>query len=283
MPDAGTLYVVATPIGNLGDISPRALDTLRRVDLIAAEDTRHSGQMLARLGISTRLTALHLHNETEAAPRLIEQLRAGHHIALISDAGTPAISDPGAVLVGLAHASGITVSPIPGPSAALAAVSVSGLLHPGWLFYGFLPARPAARRSALAALAETPWTLVFYEAPHRIAECVADLHAAFGERQLLLARELTKLHESVHRLPLSQATAWLAADEQRRMGEFALVVEGAPPRDDTLKAAEQLDQTLSVLLDYLPVSQAAQAAARLTGAKKNLCYQRALQLRGSPS
>ena len=278
MQNFGTLYVVATPIGNLADISQRALDTLRQVDLIAAEDTRHSGQMLVRMGISTRMTALHEHNEQRATPALIAALQYGQNIALITDAGTPAISDPGALLVAAAHEAGVRVVPIPGASAAVAALSAAGFTAPGWLFYGFLPARASARRNALQDLAQLPWTLVFYEAPHRITECIADLYAVLGERRLVIARELTKLYESVHALPLSEAAAWLAADSQRQRGEFVLMLSGAQPIKMD-ESESQLRDTLKVLLEELPLKQAAHLAARLTGVKKNICYQLALSMR----
>lgn len=274
----GTLYVVATPIGNLADISQRALDTLRQVDLIAAEDTRHSGQMLVRMGISTRMSALHEHNEQRATPALIAALQYGQSIALITDAGTPAISDPGALLVAAAHEAGVRVVPIPGASAAVAALSAAGFTAPGWLFYGFLPARASSRRNALQDLAQLPWTLVFYEAPHRITECIADLYAVLGERRLVIARELTKLYESVHALPLSEATAWLAADSQRQRGEFVLTLSGAIPVHME-ESESALRDMLKVLLDELPLKQAAHLAARLTGVKKNVCYQLALSMR----
>ncbi len=275
---SGILYVVATPIGNLADISQRALDVLRQVDLIAAEDTRHSGQMLARLGISKRLSAVHEHNEQHAATGLIATLQNGQSIALITDAGTPAISDPGALLVASAHAAGIRVVPVPGASAAVCALSASGVTAPGWLFYGFLPARPSARRKALQTVAELPWTLIFYEAPHRILECVADLLLVLGERRLTLARELTKLYESIHSLPLSEATAWLNADSQRQRGEFVLIVSGAEP-SHTDEDERRLQDTLAILLEELPLKQAAHLAARLTGAKKNACYELALSMK----
>lgn len=278
MHNFGTLYVVATPIGNLADMSQRALDTLRQANLIAAEDTRHSGQMLARLGITTRMIALHEHNEQRASVTLIAALHAGQNIALISDAGTPAISDPGAVLVAAAHAANIRVVPIPGASAVTTAISAAGITEPGWLFYGFLPARPSARRAALSSLQRITWTLVFYEAPHRIIECIADLYSMFGERRLVLARELSKLYESIHALPLSEAGAWLAADEHRQRGEFVLLISGAAP-DNRDESAQRLSETLQVLLTELPLKQAAHLAAKLTGTKKNVCYALALQLR----
>lgn len=262
----------------MADISQRALDTLRQVDLIAAEDTRHSGQMLVRMGISTRMTALHEHNEQRATPALVAALQYGQNIALITDAGTPAISDPGALLVAAAHEAGVRVVPIPGASAAVAALSAAGFTAPGWLFYGFLPARASSRRSALKDLAQLPWTLVFYEAPHRIVECIADLYTVLGERRLVIARELTKLYESVHALPLSEATAWLAADSQRQRGEFVLTLSGALPVHME-ESESALRDMLKVLLEDLPLKQAAHLAARLTGVKKNICYQLALSMR----
>ena len=279
MQTSGTLYVVATPIGNLGDISQRAIDTFKLVDLIAAEDTRHSGQLLARLGIPAHFVALHEHNEQGMAQRLVADLLAGKSIALISDAGTPAISDPGTLLVAAAHAAGIPVVPLPGANAAIAALSAAGVDAPHWLFYGFLPSKSVARSKALAALADLPYALVFYEAPHRIIECVAALAASFGNtRRITLARELTKLFESIHSLPLGEVVAWLEADANRQKGEFVLIVEGAPiaviDEDD-----KRLRDTLLVLLDELPLKQAAQLAARLTGLKKNVAYELALQLR----
>jgi len=276
---AGKLYVVATPIGNLGDISARALEVLAQADLVAAEDTRTTGHLLAHHGIVAKLIALHEHNELERAAELVARMRAGRTIALVSDAGTPGISDPGTLLVARAMQAGITVCPIPGANAAVAALSVAGLAEPHFLFYGFLPAKPAARRAALAQLSELPCALVFYEAPHRVTECVAELAAALGEmREIVIARELTKLFESVHRCRLDEAGGWLAADPNRQRGEFVLIVTGAREQVHEGLPAEA-ERVLRLLLAELPLKQSAALAAAITGARKNELYQRALALR----
>jgi 16S rRNA (cytidine1402-2'-O)-methyltransferase len=276
---AGKLYVVATPIGNLGDISARALSVLGQVDLVAAEDTRTARQLLAHHGIAAELVALHEHNEMQRAAELIARLQAGTNIALVSDAGTPAISDPGALLVAQAMQAGLTVCPIPGANAAIAALSAAGLAAPHFLFYGFLPAKPSARRTALEALRALPYALVFYEAPHRITECVADLASVLGgEREIVIARELTKLFEAIHRCALDEASAWLAADANRQRGEFVLIVSGA--RADAREAVPaEAERVLRLLLAELPLKQAAALAAAITGARKNELYARALALR----
>lgn len=277
---AGTLYIVATPIGNLRDLSLRALDILKSVDLIAAEDTRTSQGLLAAHGIHARLVALHEHNEAAVAARIVADLRAGKSVAYISDAGTPGISDPGAKLVGAARAGQVPIVPIPGASAVAAALSVSGLDGP-WLFVGFPPARASARRKALDDLRPLPCALVFYEAPHRIEECVADLLARLGgERRLLIARELTKRFEQIHQCTLADAPAWLAADDDHRRGEFVLVVSApaAVESDDEREAR----QVLEILLEELPVRQAAQLAARITGGRKNTLYDLALNMKQEP-
>jgi 16S rRNA (cytidine1402-2'-O)-methyltransferase len=271
---AGVLYVVATPIGNLADLSARAIETLRGVDLVACEDTRTTRTLLARHAIATRTVALHQHNERRAAGGLVEALREGRSIALVSDAGTPALSDPGAWLVAEAHRAAIRVSPIPGPSAAAAALSVSGFGGERFLFAGFLPSARAARRKALEAL-ELPWPVVLYEAPHRIAEALEDLRARFGDaRQVVVCRELSKKFEEVVRLPLGEAPAWLAARPERAQGEFALVLEPGAP-----SAAPALDpeRVLAVLLEALSPSEAARLAAKITGAPKNRLYRKTLK------
>ena len=273
-----TLYVVATPIGNLGDISLRALDVLKKVEAVAAEDTRVTGHLLTHHGIRRRLIAVHEHNEKRAAGQVLALLAAGQSVALVSDAGTPAISDPGAHLVAAARAAGYAVSPVPGANAAVAALSVSGFIATHFLFYGFLPERAAARRKALASLAALPYTLVFYEAPHRIVESVADLHATLGgERRIVFAREVTKLYETIHDCTLAQAQAWLAADSMRRKGEFVLVVEGA----QAAAAADAGDarRMLDVLLGELPLRQAVDLAAKIGGGRRNELYRMALSLK----
>jgi len=272
-----TLYVVATPIGNLADITGRALDVLRGVDAVAAEDTRITRRLLAHYGMDKRLIAVHEHNERSAAGKVIALLEAGRSVAYTTDAGTPGISDPGALLVSAVREAGFPVTPVPGPSAAVAALSVSGIAGPQFLFYGFLPERASARRRAIEALAAQPFPVVFYEAPHRIAECAADLCTVLGgERRIVIARELTKRFETVHACALADAVAWLAADPMRRKGEFVLVVAGgagAAADDDLGRRA------LDVLLAELPLRQAVDLAARIAGGKKNALYRLALALK----
>jgi 16S rRNA (cytidine1402-2'-O)-methyltransferase len=269
----GILYVVATPIGNLADASTRSIDTLKSVDLIACEDTRTTRTLLARYGIATRAVALHEHNERRAAAALVGALREGKSVALVSDAGTPALSDPGAWLVAEAHRAGIRVSPLPGPSAAAAALSVSGFPAEKFHFAGFRPASRSARRKALEAL-EVPWPVVIYEAPHRIGETLEDLLQRFGPtREMLIARELSKKFEEVVRLPLGEAAAWLAAHAQRAQGEFVLVLQPGQAQETSSVDAEQV---LDVLLEALAPSEAARLAARITGAPKNVLYRKAI-------
>ena len=269
----GTLYVVATPIGNLADASPRALDALRAAHLVACEDTRTTRTLLTRYGIATRTVALHEHNERAMTGKLISLLLENKTIALVSDAGTPGLSDPGALLVEAAHRAGIRVSPLPGPSAAAAAFSASGFSAERFLFAGFLPSAAAARRKALESL-ELPWPVILYEAPHRIAATLDDLRARFGdEREVVIARELSKKFEEVARLPLGQAPGWLAG-AHRQQGEFVLVLApgGAPA------PALDAERVLAALLGALPPSEAAKLAARITGAPRNQLYRRALEL-----
>ncbi|MBI4205404.1 MAG: 16S rRNA (cytidine(1402)-2'-O)-methyltransferase [Betaproteobacteria bacterium] len=271
----GTLYVVATPIGNLRDISLRALDVLKQVAVVAAEDTRVTAKLLNHYGIGAKLTALHEHNEKRAVLALLEQ---GDSVALVSDAGTPGISDPGAQLTAAARAVGYTVTPVPGASAVVAALSAAGIAVSHFLFYGFLPARAAERRRELARLAAYPFTLVFFEAPHRVADSVADMRAALGAaRRIVIARELTKLFETIHACPLAEAVDWLNADDHRRKGEFVLIVEGAFP--GAADGAEA-QRALEVLLAELPLKQAVALATRITGAKRNELYQLALKIKG---
>ncbi len=277
------LYVVATPIGNLSDITLRALEVLGAADTIAAEDTRNTRHLLQHHGISeVRLLALHQHNERGAAEKIIALLQQGQCVALVTDAGTPAVSDPGAVLVEVVREAGFRVIPIPGASAAVTALSASGLCSPHFLFYGFLPNKSAARRSVLQALVEHPYTLVFYEAPHRILECTEDLHAVFGdEREIVFAREITKLFESIHRCKLKAAMDWLNSDPNNQRGEFVLLISGAQERKEGLGA--ETERTLTTLLEELPLKQAVQLAVKITGANKNELYQRALALKTEPN
>jgi 16S rRNA (cytidine1402-2'-O)-methyltransferase len=274
-----SLYVVATPLGNMQDLSVRARDTLATVDVIAAEDTRHSQRLLDAFGIRarTRLVAVHQHNEQQAAGQIIDWLAAGRQIALITDAGTPAISDPGARLVARVRAAGHPVTPVPGACAAIAALSVAGVVEGGFRFVGFLPVKSAARQHALTALAGERDALVFYEAPHRVLECVADMAAVFGgEREVLVARELTKLHEEIAVLPLAEAGAWFAADANRVRGEFVLVIYAAVASVELDAAAVRV---LDLLLAELPLKSAARLAAEITGAPRNALYAHALAQR----
>jgi 16S rRNA (cytidine1402-2'-O)-methyltransferase len=270
----GTLYVVATPIGNLADASPRAIETLRSVALIACEDTRTSRTLLAHYGISAHTVALHEHNERAAAAKLLGVLREGKDVALVSDAGTPALADPGAWLVAEAHRAAIPVRPIPGANAAAAAISAAGFAASRFLFAGFLPASSAARRKALSAL-EVPFPVVLYEAPHRIRDTLADLAAHFGaEREVVIGRELTKKFEEVARLPLGQAHGWLDERREREQGEFVLVLA---PGEERAASARDAERVLAVLLETHAPSDAAKLAARITGVPKNELYRKALQ------
>ena len=268
---AGNLFVVATPIGNLGDIGPRALDTLRGVAAICAEDTRRSGQLLAHFGIATPLLALHEYNEDAIAQRIVARLQAGESLALVSDAGTPLVSDPGFRLVRAARAAGIKVSPIPGASALIAALSVAGLPSDRFVFEGFLPAKASARRERLAQLAGEPRTLIFYESSHRIEEALDDTVAAFGaDRAAVLARELTKLFETVLDGSLADLRARVGADADQRKGEFVLLVQGAG-EDADAKVAEGR-RLYAKLSQHLPPSTAAKLAAELSGAPRKALY-----------
>lgn len=273
------LYVLATPIGNVCDISLRALHVLGLVDAVACEDTRNTGHLLTRYGVSKPLMAAHEHNEREVADKIIARLQAGERIALVSDAGTPAVSDPGARIVDAVRNAGLRVLPLPGASAAVTALSASGLVNDSFHFAGFLPAKSRQRENALAGLTHLTSTLVLYEAPHRIVETVDALLQAFGPaRQIVLARELTKQFEEIHRCPLAEAPAWLAQDDHRRRGEFVLLIEAAPAAEEGGGDAEA-DRVLRILLAELPLKQAAALAAQLTGQKKNALYERALAMR----
>ena len=273
-----TLYVVATPIGNLRDITLRALDTLKSVDTIAAEDTRVSRKLLAHFGIQADLIPAHEHNEREAASRLIALLSRGKSVALISDAGTPAISDPGAIAVAQVRAAGFRVVSIPGPSAIAAAIAVAGLQCASFCFHGFLPARKGEREKMLTALKAQRGLQVFYEAPHRIAECIASIAAVFGgDRRIGIARELTKLFEQVHLCRLDEAVVWLEQSENHRRGEFVLLVEGCS--EDGAQAESDSLRVLEILLRELPLKQAVGLAAEIAGTKKNALYETALKLK----
>jgi len=274
---AGTLYVVATPIGNLDDMSARALKVLAGVALIAAEDTRHSVRLLQHFGIETPLAACHEHNERDEGSRFITRLLAGDDVALVSDAGTPLISDPGYHLVRQARAAGVRVVPVPGACALIAALSAAGLPSDRFIFEGFLPAKAVGRRARLEQVKEEPRTLIFYEAPHRILECLEDMEAVFGgERPAVLARELTKTFETLKGLPLAELRAFVAADANQQRGECVVLVAGwSAPQDDQAISSDAM-RVLDLLLAELPLKRAAALAAEITGVRKNLLYQAAL-------
>lgn len=277
----GSLYVVATPIGNLDDISARGLRILREVALIAAEDTRHSARLLQHFGIQTPLAACHEHNERDQGGRFLARLRAGEDVALISDAGTPLISDPGYHLVRQARAAGFAVVPVPGACALIAALSAAGLPSDRFIFEGFLPAKAAGRRARLEQVREEPRTLIFYEAPHRILECLQDMREVFGDdRPALLARELTKTFETLQGLPLAELCEWVAADSNQQRGECVVLVAGwQAPEGEEAVSAEAL-RVLDLLLSEMPLKRAAALAAEITGVRKNVLYQVALERKG---
>ena len=277
----GTLYIVATPIGNLGDWSQRAQDVLAKVSLIAVEDTRHSSKLMNHFGIQTPMFAYHEHNEKTASEKLLARLRSGESIALISDAGTPLISDPGYPLVSQAHAEGIRVSPVPGPSAVIAALSASGLPTDRFVFEGFLPSKSQARKSRLETLQADTRTLVFYESPHRIAETLDDMLLVFGvERVAVLARELSKAFETIKQASLQTLVDWVAEDQNQSRGEIVLVVHGAEASGPD---AAEVERVLTILLKSLPVKEAASRAAEILGGKKNALYEQALYIIGKKS
>lgn len=275
----GTLYVVATPIGNLGDITLRALETLKSVDVIAAEDTRHTSGLLSHFGISKKLIAVHEHNEHQSAEKLLLQLTAGENIALVTDAGTPGISDPGAVVVDLVRKADVKVVPIPGVSAVIAALSASGIAQNGFHFHGFLPASGAARRKVLDVLKSQTVTLVFYEAPHRIIESIEDIAKVLGaDRRITFARELTKTFETIYTCSAGLAGAWLQADANQQRGEFVLLIEAAAIRN-VEEIPEGTVRILKLLLAELPLKQAVKLATEITLEKKNALYEMALKIK----
>lgn len=275
----GTLYIVATPIGNLDDLSPRAIAVLSGVALIAAEDTRHSGRMLQALGVETRMIALHDHNERDRADQVLQKLEEGSDIALISDAGTPLISDPGFVLVREARRRGLRVSPVPGPCAIVAALCAGGLPTDRFAFEGFLPSKKGARAAMLERLASESSTLVFYESPHRILDAVADIAGAMGAgREIVIARELTKTFETFYAGPVGEVLQTLRDDPHGSRGEFVIMIHGAE-KDPAEAGMEEVDRLLKLLLPDLPVKKAAKLVAEITGKAKNDLYQRALTLK----
>ncbi|WP_372878446.1 16S rRNA (cytidine(1402)-2'-O)-methyltransferase [Spongiibacter marinus] len=277
MESTPTLFVVATPLGNLADMVPRGLEVLQSVDRIAAEDTRRSAPLLAHFGITTPMTAYHDHSGSKDTERLLDILRNGGSIALISDAGTPLISDPGYRLVDAVLAEGFRVSPIPGASALIAALSVAGLPSDRFTFEGFMPAKEQARRKQLDALKAEPRTMIFYEAPHRLLDCVQDIARCFGgDRVVVLARELTKLYETVARLPADELAAWVAGDRNQQRGECVLLVAGYQAKEGGDLSPEAV-RCFDILRSELPMKQAASIAAKLTSVKKNRLYQYGLE------
>lgn len=277
----GTLYVVATPLGNLRDVTLRALDTLASASVVAAEDTRVTAKLLSHYGIAARTLSLHAHNEAERAGAVIARLAAGESVALVTDAGTPAVSDPGARLVRAALDAGYPVAPIPGPSALTAAASVAGLRADALLFAGFPPHQAKARRAWLDRLARVPAAVVLYEAPHRVADTAGDLACAFaGGRTLVVAREITKTFETIARVPLADAAAWFAADANRTRGELVLIVD-VPEHADAAPAVldESVERWLAALLEELPPARAARIVASVTGVARNAVYARAMALK----
>jgi len=270
------LYVVATPIGNLGDVTHRALQVLSHADVIAAEDTRVTRGLLTHFGIAGKPVAVHAHNERGSAERVVGWIREGKSVAFVSDAGTPGVSDPGALLVAAVRAAGLAVIPIPGPSALTTALSAAGIEADGVVFAGFLPAKGGERRERLAQLAAGPWAIALFEAPHRVAQTLGDLHETLGERDVVIARELTKKFETIARVPLAEARAWVEADDDRRRGEFVLVVEGRPVE---AKPAIDSRELLQTLLAEVPLKQAVALAVRITGGKRNELYRLALELK----
>lgn len=275
---SGILYVVATPIGNLADITYRAVEILRQVDLIAAEDTRQSQRLLQHYQIQTPMVSLHQHNETRYSQKLISRLQKGENIALISDAGTPLVSDPGEHLLQLAIAAQIQVSPIPGPCAAIAALSVAGLATDQFVFVGFLATKTGERQRQLLELSHQSRTLILYEAPHRLLDLLIDMQQLFGDsRQIVLAKELTKTFETIKRGFIPEIQQWLQQDSVRQKGEFVILVE-AEKAQKTAEINQEAINALQILLTELPIKQAVALAAKITGEKRNLLYQYALKV-----
>jgi 16S rRNA (cytidine1402-2'-O)-methyltransferase len=275
--ETASLYIVATPIGNLADMSARAIDVLKNVDVIAAEDTRHSGHLLQHHAITTPTVSLHEHNEQQRSEVLLSRLQAGESVALISDAGTPLISDPGYRLVSLVRAHGINVIPIPGCCALVAALSASGLASDRFSFEGFLPSKQGARKQALEKLANETRTMIFYESPRRLHSTLEDMQSIFGaDRPACLARELTKLHETIMTKPLAELQAWVASDSNQQRGECVVLIEGNRQQQDASEA--EVDRVLSLLLADLPVKRAAAITASLLSVSKNKAYEQALKL-----
>ena len=273
------LYVVATPIGNLNDISLRALEVLAHVDVIAAEHTQNSRHLLAKHGINAQLIHVHQHNELSVTDTILSILREGKSVALITDAGTPCVSDPGALVVQRIREQGLTVIPIPGANAAICALSASGITNPHFLFYGFLPTKSGLRKRELTDLKSHSYTLIFHEAPHRIVECISDMLSIFGpQRTITLARELTKLFETIKTGTLEEINAWVQADSNQQRGEFVLLVAGAEIPEKT-KLSELAQHTLKCLLAELPLKQAVKLTAEITAENKNALYQFALEIK----
>ena len=275
--NSGRLYIVATPIGNLQDFSPRAISTLQQVDLIAAEDTRHSGYLLKQHDINTHCIALHEHNERQSAEKVIQSVKAGKNIALISAAGTPLVSDPGYHLVKLAHEAGIQVTPVPGPSAMITALSAAGLPTDRFCFEGFVPSKSGARKNFYQSYQNETRTMVFYETPHRIVDSLVDLCEALGpERVVVLARELTKTFETIHSDSAGNLLAWVKADPNQQKGEIVLVVQGcSKPR--TKEISPETERILRLLMAELSLKQAVKLTVEITGERKKGVYRAALE------
>jgi len=274
------LYVVATPIGNLQDITLRALEVLKQVDVVAAEDTRVTSRLFRHFQIPATTMVLREHTEKRNAEKIVALLQQGKSVALVSDAGTPGISDPGAIAVSRVRQAGYRVVPVPGANAAVSALSVSGSQAPHFLYYGFLPSKTSARRRELENLKSLPFLLIFYEAPHRILESIADMQAVFGgERGVTIARELTKLFEDIYSGTLGTSLEWLGEDKNRQKGEFVVLVSGAGARHATLNDVTRL---LTILLHELPLKQAVKLASQISGANRKTLYAAALQIRGNP-